>query len=65
MVPMSPQPHIGIHLQDFPDENLSVKQIQQFLRIVNYVSEFVSHLSHLTQPLYQLLKKDLPPWINI
>lgn len=45
------QPHIGIHLQDFPDENLSKKQIQQFLDIVSYVSEFVLYLNHLTKPL--------------
>lgn len=53
-----PQPHIATHLQDFPDENLTIKQVQQFLGIVNYVSEFVPRLNKLTQTLNQILKKN-------
>lgn len=53
-----PQPYIATHLQDFPDENLTVKQVQQFLGIVIYVFEFVPRLSKLTQTLNQMLKKN-------
>ena len=36
-----PQPHIAQELLNFPDENLTVKQIQQFLGIVNYIRDFI------------------------
>lgn len=36
-----PQPHIIIHLVDFPDTDLKTKQVQQFLGIINFVLEFI------------------------
>jgi len=36
-----PQPHIAQELLNFPDENLTLKQIQQFLGIVNYIRDFI------------------------
>ncbi|KAK0574000.1 hypothetical protein LWI29_016782 [Acer saccharum] len=47
---------------DFPDSNLSVKQVQQFLGIVNYVRDFIPHVSRYTSVLSTLLKKRPPPW---
>ena len=35
------QPHIFQELHNFPDENLTRKQVQQFLGNINYVSEFI------------------------
>ena len=55
------QPHISQELHNFPDENLMRKQVQQFLSIINYVSEFIPNLVQMTGPLNQLLKKDAPP----
>lgn len=51
-----------MHLSKFLDSHLTHKQIQQFLGIVNYVSEFVLKLSKSTKPLYQMLKKDPLVW---
>ena len=36
-----PGPHIAAELLKFPDTDLNKKQIQQFLRIVNYVRDFI------------------------
>ncbi|OMO86134.1 reverse transcriptase [Corchorus capsularis] len=55
-------PHIGQALQDFPNENLTKKQIQQFLGIVNYMSDFLSNLAKLSNPLKVLLKENPPQW---
>lgn len=33
-----PQSHIAVHLTDLPDKDLTTKQFQQFLGIINYVS---------------------------
>ncbi|KAK0584296.1 hypothetical protein LWI29_010710 [Acer saccharum] len=53
-------------LQQFHDivnkYDLSVHQIQQFLGIVNYVRDFIPHVSHYTSVLSTLLKKRPPPW---
>nr|XP_012568598.1 uncharacterized protein LOC101496717 [Cicer arietinum] len=57
-----PQPHIAQELLNFPDENLTVKQIQQFLGIINYIRNFIPKLARYTSPLSQLLKKNPPPW---
>ncbi|RDX83586.1 hypothetical protein CR513_35475, partial [Mucuna pruriens] len=57
-----PQPHIAEELLKFPDQSLIVKQIQQFLRIVNYIRDFIPHVARYTSPLSKLLKKDPPPW---
>lgn len=57
-----PQPHIAQELLNFPDENLTVKQIQQFLGIINYIRNFIPKLARYTSPLSQLLRKNSPPW---
>ena len=54
------QPHIAQELHNFPDSNFTKKQVQQFLRIVNYVSEFIPNLTKMISPLRQLLKKYSP-----
>ncbi|MBA0844701.1 hypothetical protein Goarm_022877, partial [Gossypium armourianum] len=57
-----PHPNIAEELKKFPDNNLSQKQVQHFLGIVNYLRDFVPKLSRLTNPLRKMLKKDPPPW---
>ena len=57
-----PQPHIAEELINFPDENLTVKQIQQFLGILNYIRDFIPHAAKYTSLLSKLLKKNPPPW---
>ncbi|WJX18453.1 hypothetical protein P8452_08249 [Trifolium repens] len=57
-----PQPHIAQELLNFPDENLTVKQIQQFLGIINYIRDFIPKLAKYTNPLSQLLRKNPPSW---
>ena len=57
-----PQPHIAQELLNFPDENLTVKQIQQFLGIINYIRDFLPRLAKYTSPLSQMLKKNPPLW---
>ncbi|KAK0604186.1 hypothetical protein LWI29_012913 [Acer saccharum] len=47
--------------QDFPDFDLSVKQVQQFLGIVNYVRDFIPHVNRYTSVLSTFLKKRHPP----
>ncbi|KAK0575573.1 hypothetical protein LWI29_003003 [Acer saccharum] len=56
-----PGPHLAVRLLDFPNSDLSVKQVQQFLGIVNYVRDFIPHVSHYTSVLSTLLKKSPPP----
>lgn len=46
-----PQPHISPELLDLPDENLIVKQIHQFLGIINYIRDFLSRLVEYTSSL--------------
>ncbi|KAL0796027.1 hypothetical protein Bca101_067404 [Brassica carinata] len=54
--------HLATTLLDFPDENLTKRQIQQFLGVINYVSDFIPHLSRLTRPLQKMLTKNSPQW---
>ncbi|CAE6074580.1 unnamed protein product [Arabidopsis arenosa] len=56
------QPHIATQLDEFPDENLSFKQVQQFLGIVNYMSEFIHGLAKHRSILSAQLKKNAPTW---
>lgn len=56
------QPHIASQLDNFRDENLAFKQIQQFFGIVNYMAEFIHDLSGYCTPLTKQLKKNAPPW---
>ncbi|RDX86368.1 hypothetical protein CR513_32308, partial [Mucuna pruriens] len=57
-----PQPHIAKELLKFPDKSLTVKQIQQFLGIVNYTRDFIPNVATYTSPLSKLLKKAPPSW---
>lgn len=55
-----PQPHIVQELLNILDGNLTVKQIQQFLDIINYIKDFLPRLAKYTGPLSQMLKKNPP-----
>ncbi|KAK8508952.1 hypothetical protein V6N12_058097 [Hibiscus sabdariffa] len=57
-----PGPHIAQELLKFPEEDLSKKQVLQFLGIVNYLRDFIPKISKYTNPLRKMLKKDPPPW---
>ncbi|XP_028798734.1 uncharacterized protein LOC114754141 [Neltuma alba] len=57
-----PGPHIIEELLKFPDDNLTTKQIQQFLGIINYLRDFIPHVSNHTSQLSKLLKKNPPAW---
>ena len=52
-----PGPHIATELLKFPDTNLTKKQIQQFLGIVNYVRDFIPKVAIHTSQLSRMLKK--------
>ncbi|XP_070011010.1 putative mitochondrial protein AtMg00860 [Nicotiana tabacum] len=58
----SPGPHICQELLKFLDTNLTTKQIQQFLGIVNCVRDFIPNISIYISPLTEMLKKNAPPW---
>nr|KYP41902.1 polyprotein [Cajanus cajan] len=57
-----PQPHIAKELLNFPEEKLTVRKIQQFLGIINYIRDFIPKVVRYTNPLSKMLKKDSPPW---
>ncbi|KAK8999794.1 hypothetical protein V6N11_065290 [Hibiscus sabdariffa] len=57
-----PGSHIAQEWLKFPDDNLSKKQILQFLGIVNYLRDFLPKISRYTNPLRKMLKKDPPQW---
>ena len=59
------QPHIATSLGEFPDKLTSVKQIQQFLGIVSYMSDFIPKNSRYRNCLAQLLKKSLLEWNSV
>ena len=52
-----PGKHIAQELLHFPDQQLSKKQVQQFLGIINYIRDFIPHVDHYTRHLSALLKK--------
>ena len=54
------QPHIASSLAEFPNKLTNTKQIQQFLGIVNYMSDFIPKVSKYRDSLAQLLKKSPP-----
>ncbi|KAH9752185.1 hypothetical protein KPL71_014601 [Citrus sinensis] len=54
--------HIAVELLKFSDTHLNKKQIQQFLRIVNYVRDFIPKVAIHTSQLSCMLKKQCPPW---
>ncbi|KAH9724588.1 hypothetical protein KPL70_007541 [Citrus sinensis] len=57
-----PGKHIAQELLHFPDQQLSKKQVQQFLGIINYIRDFISHVDHYTCHLSALLKKKPLEW---
>ncbi|KAH9716962.1 hypothetical protein KPL71_021650 [Citrus sinensis] len=57
-----PGKHIAQELLHFPDHQLSKKQVQQFLGIINYIRDFIPHVDHYTHHLSALLKKKPPEW---
>ncbi|KAH9752102.1 hypothetical protein KPL71_014562 [Citrus sinensis] len=57
-----PGPHIATELLKFSATNLTKKQIQQFLGIVNYVRDFIPKVAIHTSQLSRILKKLCPPW---
>ncbi|KAL2543131.1 Uncharacterized protein Adt_04109 [Abeliophyllum distichum] len=57
------QPHVGQELLKFSDTNLSKKEVQQFLGIVNYMADFIDHLSTTIKPLQNMsMKNRLKPF---
>ena len=50
------QPHIATSIKEFPDKLSSAKQTQQFLGIVNYMSDVITKISKYRNYLAQLLK---------
>ena len=57
-----PGKHIAQELLHFPDQQITKKQIQQFLGIINYIRDFIPHVDHHTNQLSALLKKKPPEW---
>ncbi|KAH9697796.1 hypothetical protein KPL71_023760 [Citrus sinensis] len=57
-----PGKHIAQELLHFPGQQLSKRQIQQFLGIINYIRDFIPHVDHYTHHLSALLKKKPPEW---
>ena len=49
------QPLIVVSLGEFPDKLTTTKQIQQFLGIINYMSDFIPKISRYRNFLAQLL----------
>ena len=54
-VQMDPSKIVAIKEMQAPK---TIKQIQQFLGLCGYYRRFIHQFSHITQPLYALLKKD-------
>lgn len=52
------QPHISQELSKFPNELTSVRQVQQFLGLVNYMADFIPKVSTYTAPMSDLLQKN-------
>lgn len=52
------QSHILEKITAFPDKLIDKKQVQSFLGILNYASDFISNLAALRKPFQELLKKD-------
>ena len=60
-----PQPHILEHIHKFPDKLEDKKQLQRFLGILTYASDYIPKLAALRAPLQAKLKKDIPwKWEN-
>nr|WUF06597.1 reverse transcriptase [Angelica bushy stunt virus] len=59
-----PQNHILEHIAKFPDRIEDKKQLQRFLGILTYASDYIPGLASKRAPLQVKLKKDMPwNWI--
>ncbi len=47
-----PQPHIATKIQDFLENNLTWKQVQKIIGLVNYVREFIPKLASILHLLH-------------
>ena len=56
------QPHIAASFREFPNKLTSAKQIQKFIGIVNYMSDFIPKISRYRNCLAQLVKKSPAEW---
>ncbi|WMV29548.1 hypothetical protein MTR67_022933 [Solanum verrucosum] len=57
-----PWPHICKELIKFPDTKFTVKQLQQFHGVLNYVQDFIPDVSTYISPLTKMLTKKSPAW---
>ncbi|QED42829.1 enzymatic polyprotein [Silene caulimovirus A] len=57
-----PQHHILEHIKKFPDRIEDKKQLQRFLGILTYASDYIPKLAKIRQPLQAKLKED-QPWV--
>ncbi|KAJ9562266.1 hypothetical protein OSB04_007426 [Centaurea solstitialis] len=55
-----PQRHILEHIHKFPDRLEDKKQLQRFLGILTYASDYIPKLATIRAPLQVKLKKDVP-----
>lgn len=55
-----PQNHILEHIHKFPDKIEDKKQLQRFLGILTYASDYIPKLAEMRKPLQTKLKKDVP-----
>jgi hypothetical protein len=55
-----PQTHILEHIHKFPDKIEDKKQLQRFLGILTYASDYIPKLAAIRAPLQAKLKKDVP-----
>ncbi|KAH0729906.1 hypothetical protein KY289_001094 [Solanum tuberosum] len=57
-----PGPHVCEELVKFPDTNFTVKQLQQFLGVINYVRDFIPDVFTYISLLTKMLTKKAPAW---
>ncbi|KAH0658008.1 hypothetical protein KY289_026756 [Solanum tuberosum] len=57
-----PGPHISEELVKFPDTNFTVKQLHQFLGVINYVRDFIADVSTYISLLTKMLTKKASAW---
>jgi len=56
----------AIQFEDkFPDEIKDKKQLQRFLRSLNFVLDYFQGLRKICKPLYKRLENNPPPWTDI
>ncbi|ACB69767.1 replicase [Lamium leaf distortion virus] len=55
-----PQNHILEHIHKFPNKIEDKKQLQRFLGILTYASDYIPQLASMRAPLQEKLKEDVP-----